>query len=437
MGSWKIGKIVVIALAMVSISFAGAFSLPGDWEVENGNVNIDVRDNQMIINADNPTTIINFNSFNIQENESVLVNLPTADSRILTRDISGSQSELLGMLSCNGIFALINTSGIHVGQNADINAGSLILSTRDINSADFINGDFVFNKLSADQLDMLLLNEGNITISEGGFGVLIAGGIDNKGKIIAPAGRIVLAGCSAIALRLSNDGLISVAIAEEAASKILDHEGNPITDQISNTGTIEADGGQVILHAESLQDVFEAAINMKGIIKSRKMDISGAGLVKMTANEDIELAGEIEADRIEIEASRESDVRIASQITASSIDVRAEGAIEVNTSVIMSGGDIVLYADYNSNGAGAFTQNAELIATTGTGDITIDGAGIMTLRTIKTELGSIKIGTNVAPTAIIGEPRYVHTAGDIVVRHCEGAKRPKQSRFLRRLAGMF
>jgi len=40
----------------------------------------------------------------------------------------------------------------------------------------------------------MILNEGDITISDGGFGVMIAGAIENKGTIMARIGKIALAG---------------------------------------------------------------------------------------------------------------------------------------------------------------------------------------------------------------------------------------------------
>ena len=46
---------------------------------------------------------------------------------------------------------------------------TIVLSTRDIDNQAFLNKDYIFEKLSQDQRDVLLLNEGKITLSEGGL----------------------------------------------------------------------------------------------------------------------------------------------------------------------------------------------------------------------------------------------------------------------------
>ncbi|MFH1772056.1 MAG: hypothetical protein ABH872_04495, partial [Candidatus Omnitrophota bacterium] len=88
------------------------------------------------------------------------------------------------------MFILVNASGVYIGAGATVDAQGLILSTRDLNNQDFLDGNMVFKKLTDEQLDILLLNEGKLNIKEGGFGVLIAGAIENKGVISAKAAKV-------------------------------------------------------------------------------------------------------------------------------------------------------------------------------------------------------------------------------------------------------
>jgi len=295
----KIGIYILIALFTIQDPL---FSLPKVDEVVSGDAEIEYTDNTLTINATD-NTIINFDSFDIMENESVIIKLPSTDSQILSRVLGVDASELFGNLSCNGLFILVNTSGIYIGASADINVGSIVLSTRDILNKDFLDRNYIFKKLSDEHLDKLLENHGKITIQNGGFGVMIAGGIENDGVITATVGRIVLACGDAIKLDISGDGMISVAIDEKTASTIYDHEGNPITDQLKNTGTIEADGGIVILKAESLADVFEKAINLNGIVRANKIE-NKDGRLLIVADGDIAINDDIEATHVEIDTEK-------------------------------------------------------------------------------------------------------------------------------------
>ncbi|MCP4581236.1 MAG: hypothetical protein GY839_06430, partial [candidate division Zixibacteria bacterium] len=191
-----------------------------------------------------------------------------------------------------GIFILLNESGIRVGPSGQIDAANIILATRNLDTSDFLDGDYLFRRLSKDQLDILLLNEGTIQVQDGGFGVLIAGAIDNKGKIIAPTGKIALAAGDAIRLDISGNGLISVAIDEPTASTVFDYEGNPVTKQITSTGTLDAQGGTVILKAESINDVFTKAINLEGVVRGGKVAESG-GVIRIVADGDVEIGADI------------------------------------------------------------------------------------------------------------------------------------------------
>ncbi len=177
----------------------------------------------MIVNALDKT-IMNFSSFNIAKDYTFQANLPNYENgnmaSFLARDVGGLSSNIHGSLNCNGLFILTNVNGINIGSTAQINTGSLILSTRDITNTNFLSANYIFEKQLNNQTDRLLLNKGTITISKGGFGVLIAGAIDNQGIIVCPMGTIALAGGDCVRLDLSANGMISVAIDKEAADTV-------------------------------------------------------------------------------------------------------------------------------------------------------------------------------------------------------------------------
>ncbi|MFH0763614.1 MAG: DUF2341 domain-containing protein [Candidatus Omnitrophota bacterium] len=382
--------IIRIFFAFIIYLYGGAFfayGLPEIDHVESGDVNVQYAGpNSMTITASDHS-IINYSSFNIAQNETVMVMLPSSNSDILNRVTGSGASQLLGSLDCNGIFILVNTSGINIGPNATITANGLVLSTRDIANSDFMNSEYVFRKLTGAEKDMLLVNQGTINIRRGGFGVLIAAGIENSGVISAPLGKIALAGGDAVKIGVSGGGLISVAIEEKTASSILDASGNPITDQIKSTGTISAPGGTVILNAQSINKVFTRAINLEGCVKANRFE-EHDGIIKIVASDDVRIGAAMEAK-------------------GGSIDVASDESIIAAADVTAEDGDISMKADADKDGAGKFTQESGVISTDGGGNIYIDGSETLTIGNIRAEGGAVYIGTDSAPLAIIADTETV------------------------------
>lgn len=57
-------------------------------------------------------TIVNYKSFDIAQNESVIINLPNVSNEILNRVLGDNASKILGNLTCNGIVILVNQVNI-------------------------------------------------------------------------------------------------------------------------------------------------------------------------------------------------------------------------------------------------------------------------------------------------------------------------------------
>ena len=415
----KIIPILVCSVLFLHYVEELAFSLPQVEEVISGSAEISQPNSTTLqITADN-NTIINYSSFNIQENESVIINLPSADSQLLNKVLGSSASQLLGNLTSNGLFILVNPSGIYIGSKATIDAASIIMSTRDISNTDFLNGNYVFQKLTPEQLDKLLVNEGNITIQKGGFGVLIAGGIENKGKIIAPTGTVALATGDAVRLDIAKGGLISVAIEKETASSVVDSEGNAVSDQIKNTGTLEANGGTVILDADSVSGIFKQAINLQGYVTANKVE-SKDGVIRIVADQDVRVNATVRATNIEVgdpsnKVPENVEIAGGSLEAEKNIIILAKNNITTNSNLTTSDGDIKILADQDNNARGSFTQSAGTIYAQKTGNVYIDASETMSLLKIKTDDGFIKIGSQRTPKEITGSPYYIHTKGHIEI----------------------
>ncbi len=421
----KAFQILLLAGLILLLGARPAFCLPQGATVKNGTATFsNPNENTLEINASNKA-IINYQSFDVAKNETVIINLPSINNSVLNRVLGSSASQILGSVVCNGIFIIINEKGIFFGPNSNINVGSLIASTRDISDTDFMNSNYIFSRLSKDQMDALILNQGQINISDGGFGIMIAGGIENAGTIAAKVGTIALAAGEMVHVDISPAGRVSVAIDKAQAKQVLDHQGKPITDQIKNTGTLTADGGVVLFKASSVGGIFEKAINLEGYVKADKFD-GKSGLVKVVTSGDVKSKATVVASRIEIGSKEEGiipdNVEIAGgslTATEQGIEILANNDITTKADITSQDADIILFADYDGNGVGSFAQLDGVIEATGTGNVYIDGSGTMTLGEVKTEEGRIVIGSVRAPVEIQGNPTYVHTAGDFQINLVE------------------
>ena len=74
------------------------------------------------------------------------------------------------------------------------------------------------------------------------------------------------------------DGLIQFAVDEEILQNVHD-----VDDAVSNTGTINADGGTVLLKGKAAKDVFTNVVNNSGIIGASKIQNEG-GVIKLVAS---------------------------------------------------------------------------------------------------------------------------------------------------------
>ena len=286
-------KIGIMALCVFFLGTSVAYPLPEVGEITSGAARISYPNSKTLAIEATENAIINYHSFNLEKGESLIITLPEASSEVLNRVLGEEASALLGKIECNGVFILVNESGIYLGASSDINAQGVILSTRDITNRNFLAKSHLFKRISKGELDKLLVNEGKVRIKEGGFGVLIAGAIDNKGLISAPLGKVALASGNAVKIKVSDDGLISVAIKEKVASTITDYKGAPITKKSTKRG------GSVILNEDNLSSIFNKAINFEGVTPATAIQ-SKDGTIKIINGKEADASSN--ADKQDVEA---------------------------------------------------------------------------------------------------------------------------------------
>ena len=155
-------KALIGSLFFVSAS-ALAAELPQNGQVTHGQANIQSDGQNMTVNQTSDKAAINWDSFDIGKQNSVTFDQPSASSVALNRVTGSDPSKIQGALNANGQVFLINPNGITFTQDAQVNVGGIVASTLDIDTDDFLNGDYTFQGDSSSAI----VNQGNIQSQDG------------------------------------------------------------------------------------------------------------------------------------------------------------------------------------------------------------------------------------------------------------------------------
>lgn len=182
----KINKMVKPLSFCISLILINQAYAIGTGTVVGGSITFGekIKDNTTIITQHSDRAIIEWDNFGISPGEIVEFKQPTSDSAVLNR-IGGAFSTIIqGELKSNGQVFVVNPRGITITKGAEINVGSLILSSLNVANEDFIkpqNGLMVFE---GDERGGIILNQGNIKAKNNI--VLMGASGSNEGKITAP-----------------------------------------------------------------------------------------------------------------------------------------------------------------------------------------------------------------------------------------------------------
>lgn len=195
--------------------------------------------------------ILHFDSFDIGTDEVVEFIQPKETSSILSRINDNNPSSILGKLQSNGRIFLLNPYGIYFGRDAQVNVGSFIATTLEINDHDFMQEEFAFFA----KIHGKIINEGILKASQEGAIVLLASQVENLGTIIADVGKVIIASTEIATLDFSGDGLISFAVEQ------------PMLDQKTHFDLKEA--GCVVKNVVNTEGIVEGTdlFEEKGVIR--------------------------------------------------------------------------------------------------------------------------------------------------------------------------
>lgn len=253
--------------AVIYALSCGVFANPVLDHVGAGQVSIQHSPNATVINQSSPKAIINWQSFNINANEHTHFNQPAGGVALNRINPSQGVSQIYGRLTATGQIILVNPAGIFFGPGAYVNVGGLIATTGHITDQAFLNGNYQFTAASAGAI----INQGTLIAANHGLIALIGGAISNEGYIEANVGKVVLAAGDAFTINFSGNELISFAVDSGVSKRATDKDGNALSNGVSNTGSMMAHGGQILISAKEAAGILDNVINMRGIAQARSI----------------------------------------------------------------------------------------------------------------------------------------------------------------------
>ncbi|MGE3847331.1 MAG: filamentous hemagglutinin N-terminal domain-containing protein [Gammaproteobacteria bacterium] len=329
-----------VQLALLAGVAAPALAAPTGGQVRAGSADISTPARGMtVINQRSQRAAIDWRSFDVARNETVRFNQPNAKASALNRIFDQKPSEIFGQIKSNGEVILLNPNGVFFKPGAEVRVGSLIAAAMNVGIDDFMRGRYRLEAQAGS--DGRVLNQGRIEAAPGGDVALLGRTVANEGVIVATAGRVSLLAGEKTTVDFDGDGLLRFSVDE-----VVVENARKLADQVTNTGEIRADGGQILITARAAEGVFKHAINNGGLIQAGRIDKQG-GKVRLTGlgpGASVLNTGTLDASAADID-SRGGRVVVAADTIEQRGRVRADAAGDRGGSVKLVGKSRVMLGE--------------------------------------------------------------------------------------------
>ena len=269
---------------MTSVSSI-ALAEPTGGNVVGGSATIVDTPDELQIHQTSDRTLIEWSSFDIEAGETTRFYQPGSDSIALNRVVNSNQlTSINGNLIANGRVVVINPNGVLIGAEGNIDTAAFIATAADMDDDAFMNSAGVLDFDRAGNVDAVVENRGSITVDEAGLAALVAPTVRNSGIVQGNMAKVQLAAADTFAVDFYGDGLIQFAVDTPV-------EGETRKLSVENSGSIIADGGQVLMTAAAASNVVESVINSDGYIQAASLESRNGKIVLTGAGADITVSG--------------------------------------------------------------------------------------------------------------------------------------------------
>jgi filamentous hemagglutinin family protein len=348
MRSFRISQLLACVFT-VCLGGVSAHANPIDGVVSDGQATITTNGTTLNINQSSDRAVIDWRSFNIDPGETTAFHQPSSSSITLNRINSADPSQILGTLTANGHVILINPNGVFFGKGSRVDVGGLTATTANIRNNDFMSSHMNFDQPGRD--DASIVNEGSITVHDGGLVNLAGPNVENHGVITATLGKINMASGEKFTIDMANDGLIKVAVDKDSLPG----------QAIANTGTLSANGGQINMTAAAARDIVDSLISNTGVIEAKTigdhkgsvtLSAEGSNAVarNITTNKKIKQGQSATVNSGTIDVSGLNAGESGGNISLLADNVWVEGGSKINASGAGGGGTVKIGGDFHGEG---------------------------------------------------------------------------------------
>uniref|UniRef100_UPI0009329CE8 GLUG motif-containing protein n=1 Tax=Arcobacter sp. LA11 TaxID=1898176 RepID=UPI0009329CE8 len=249
--------------------------------------------------------------------------------------IGNEKSVINGALNANGQVWILNSNGVLFGKNASINTSGILATTAQLSDQDFQNGTYNFKDTTANSV----INEGTITIENGGSVILASNEVKNTGSIKAIKGKIHLVGADSYSLNLNGNSLVNLKVEKGVLDAL-----------VENSGTILADGGEIYLTTNAVDELLKGVVNNTGIIEANSID-DLTGYVELFAHGGTaQIGGEINAKDGFVETSGKYFDFLGADIQAGEwlidpVNVTIDSTLASAIASALVSGDVIISTD--------------------------------------------------------------------------------------------
>lgn len=288
-GHWK-KTLALLVMSALSLGASSVDAMPEGGVIRSGSGSVTQNGKEMTIRQDSGRLAMDWTGFSVGKDETVRFQQPGKDALALNRVTGNQQSVIDGSLLSNGHVLLVNPNGVVIGKNASIDVGGLVASTAQVKDnfmKEFGNSTGAFSLGGVS--DGKIINEGTIQ-AEGGLVALHAAKVENSGTISNTGGSAVLAVADTLTLTPDADGKLNFTV-----------DGKTAEASALNKGAITADGGTIVMTADSASDVMSTVVNNSGTLQARTLRKNEKGQILLEGGDkgQVEVSGTLDASGTE------------------------------------------------------------------------------------------------------------------------------------------
>lgn len=232
-----------------------------------------VNGNVATIKQNDPAGILRWATFDIGQGASVVFEQPSNSSVVLNKVDGGyfqNKTVIEGLLKANGQVYIYNPNGVIIGRTGQVDVNSFLATTLSIDNSRFLRGllspydstaQLIIDPAFKNNPGAVLI-EGNIVARDGGRIILAAPTVTNDGTLDAAGGQVILAAGRQVFLASSSDGNMRGLLVEVSNA---DSHGAP---EGSNTSTATNTALGKIRVGEGNATMVGYAVNQQGLVSA-------------------------------------------------------------------------------------------------------------------------------------------------------------------------